>query len=449
MHNDHFVVQGLAGEKKLRGMVVINGAKNAVLKAMAASVLFEDELCLENVPDTEDVKKLSHLLSLVGMQITFDSTKRNLCMKAETITGTDLDPDTTKAMRGSVMLTGPMLARYGRVSFSAPGGCVIGARPIDLYIEGYKKMGATIEQKGDHFTIVAPKGGLKAAEIFFPLQTVGGTETLMMTAVLAKGKTILKNCAMEPEIVSLAEFLVSCGATIKGIGSTTMEITGGPLLTSGGAPYVTIPDRIETGSFLFLGALCASELRIERCNPAHVESAIHLLRSVGVSVEIEKNDPYKGVICVSTKNDSKQEKNGVRKSVQIRTHEYPGFPTDIQSPAVTFLTQVQGDSQVFETIFEGRFKYVQDLIRMGADITEMNPREILIRGGKPLRALGKDEALQAHDIRAGFAIVMAALVAEGESVISNIYYIDRGYEKLEERLTALGASVKRVLGQKA
>ncbi len=449
MHSDRFIVEGLAGKKTLRGRVQINGAKNAVLKAMAASVLFSDEVLIANAPDTEDVKKLAHLMRLAGAEVSLDSAKKEIRINASSIVSTDLDHETTKSMRGSVMLTGPILARFGKVSFNVPGGCVIGARPIDLYIDAYKKLGAKVNIQGDHHAIEIEENGksgskLVGAEVFFALQTVGGTETMMMAAVLAKGTTVLKNCAMEPEIVSLAEFLVQCGAKIEGIGTPTMTIVGGGLLKANGKAYRTIPDRIEAGSFLLLGALCADDLLIEHCNPSHLESVTSVLKDAGVALEIGKDS-------IHIKENAKTKWLDVR-SFNVRTHEYPGFPTDLQPQMVAFLAHTAGEGIMFETIYEGRFKYVQDLIRMGAQITEMNPREVLIRGfgdekvgdgTKTLIALGEDEPLQAHDIRAGFAIVMAALAAKGTSVIQNTYYIDRGYEKLEERLASLGAIIRR------
>lgn len=443
MHTDRFIVEGLAGKKVLKGRVQINGAKNAVLKAMAASVLFADEMVIANAPDTEDVKKLAHLLRLAGAEVVVDTAKKEIRINASTITSTDLDHETTRAMRGSVMLTGPLLARFGKVSFHVPGGCVIGARPIDLYVDAYKKLSAKVTVQGDHYSIEAPSK-LVGAEIFFALQTVGGTETMMMAAILAKGTTVLKNCAMEPEIVSLAEFLVQCGAQISGIGSPTMTIVGGGLLRAAGKKYHTIPDRIEAGSFLLLGALCADDLLIEHCNPLHLESVTSALQNAGIALAIGKDS-------IHIKGNANTNWSDVS-SFSVRTHEYPGFPTDLQPQMVAFLTHTSGEGIMFETIFEGRFKYVQDLVRMGAEITEMNPREVLVRGfgdcevsggKKTLIALSADEPLQAHDIRAGFAVVMAALAAKGTSVIQNTYYIDRGYEKLEERLAALGATIRR------
>jgi UDP-N-acetylglucosamine 1-carboxyvinyltransferase len=432
MKNDTFIIEGLGGKKTLNGEVSINGAKNAVLKAMAATVLFSDTVKLENVPDTEDVKKMNSILEKLGAKIshsdhtvTIDSTKLN---------ASDIDIDLAQSMRASVVLTGPLLSRFGKVVFPVPGGCVIGARPIDLFIDAYKKMGAEVVQSDDAYAITAKGGKLKGAEIFFNIQTVGGTETLMMAGVLAEGRTVLKNCAMEPEIVSVAEYLNSCGAKIKGAGTPTIEIIGGGLLESGGKSYITMPDRIETGSFLILGALCANNLKIKNCNPSHIESTIHLLKDAGVDMDIGKD-------YIEIRNNGAVP-NSSFKNVNVRTHEYPGFPTDLQAPMVTFLTQTTGESIVLETIYEGRFKFTDNLKKLGADITIMNPREILIRGNTELKSV-TGESLESYDLRAGFATVIAALLAKGTSVVNNVYYIDRGYENLEGRLSALGANIVR------
>lgn len=433
MKKDIFKIKGLNGKKTLGGEITINGAKNAVLKAMAAALLFKDEVVINNVPQNEDVKKTITLLETMGVSVK-KIGERELSIHAGQIINTDLNGEIAQSMRGSVVMTGPILTRYGKVAFPAPGGCVIGARPIDLFIEGYKKMGAEVHLKNDVFHISAPKG-LKGTEIIFHIQTVGGTETLMMAAVCAEGITVLKNCAMEPEITSLAEFLVSCGARIKGIGTTTLEITGGGLLESKSKAYETIPDRIEAGSFLLLGALCADNLLLKKCNPLHLEVVLSMLKESGVPLSVTDDTiEIKGNGALA---------NDAFKSFNVRTHEYPGFPTDLQSPLVTFLTQTSGESIIFETIFEGRFKYTQDLIKMGAGITIMNPREIMVKGPCELKAL-VDEELQAYDIRAGFATVMAALIAKGDSTISNVYYIDRGYENLEGRLRSIGADIERV-----
>ena len=446
--SDTFIIQGLGGKRTLAGEVRINGAKNAVLKAMAAAILFDGPVMLENVPDTEDVNKMSDLLIALGVSVVENLSEKTITINvnasgdAKGLVSTELDHTISQSMRSSVVATGPLLARFGTVTFPAPGGCVIGTRPIDLFVDGYTKMGASVKIVADardnmRYVVTSPKNGLIGAEIIFPIQTVGGTETLMMAAILAHGTTILKNCAMEPEIVHLGEFLISCGAKIRGLGTPTIEIDGfGPknLLPTqknkkGLVVYHTVPDRIEAGSFLLLGAACAADLKITHCDPSHLDVVIAMLRDSGSDI--------------TTGKDFIRIKGSPVRSFNIRTHEYPGFPTDLQAQAAVYLTQTTGESIIFETIFEGRFKYTEDLKKMGAAITIMNPREILVKGPATLRTLDGED-LSACDIRAGFAIVMAALLAHGTSVVKNIYYIDRGYEALEIRLRALGADVKRI-----
>ena len=463
--NPSFAITGLAGAKTLQGKVSINGAKNAALKAMAAAVLFDKKVRLENVPHTADIDTLTFIMEKLGAKITWVGEKnskgkiiRDHVMEIDTtkIDSTDIDPKLAAGMRASVVLTGPLLARFGKVSFPAPGGCVIGARPIDLFIEGYKKMGATVTLKDGLYHISAPNG-LSGMENFFHTISVGGTETLMMAATLAHGKTVLNNCALEPEIVNIAEWLISCGANISGVGTSRIEIIGtGRKLFTPIKTYVTIPDRIETGSFVLLGVLCAQNLLIDNCEPKHIESLLHLLNVSGVDIKV-KDSPVGKIGCGSIHIKDNVKPNSSFKSFNVSTKEYPGFPTDLQSPVVTYLTQVTGESSVLETIFEGRFKYVQDLKKIGADIRLVNPREIKIKGpttftavtqskNRAVDAIGatKPTELLAHDIRAGFAIVLAALTAKGKFVVRNAHLIDRGYEKLEERLMALGADIKRI-----
>lgn len=399
-----FIVEGLAGQKPLRGSIRVGGAKNAALKALAATVLFEDQVTFENLPEIEDVKRMQELLA-GGLPV--------------------LRKDIAERLRASIVLTGPTLARYGSVTFPFPGGCVLGERPIDLFVEGYKAMGATIEERDDLFTI---SGKLTGARIFFPIVSVTATETLLMAAVLAEGTTVLENAAMEPEIVSLAEYLVACGADITGAGTSTITIVGraGKLLRSEGNPYVTVPDRIETGSFVLLGALAGDEVTVTHCEPKHVDALLVLLRRAGVHLEA-------GESTITVR------KSGPYKSVSVRTHEYPGFPTDLQAPMAVFLTQCGGEATILETIFDGRFRYIDDLVRMGADITVMNPHRVLIKG--PARLTAKE--LESPDLRGGLAYILAATVATGTSTIDNAYLIDRGYEHIEHRLQNLGLNIKR------
>lgn len=439
MSKESFIIEGLAGKKTLKGKISINGAKNAALKAMAAAVLFDGKVTLENIPHTEDIQTLSTILTKLGAVVSWKDEKNHILeIDPTSIKSTDIDPDLAGAMRASVVLTGPMLGRFGKVTFPSPGGCVIGARPIDLFIEGYQKMGVTVREENDCLYIIEALKGLKGAENFFNKVTVGGTETIMMAAVLAKGTTVLKNCAMEPEIVNVAEWLISCGANIKGVGTPTITIegTGGKLLTPKNR-YVAIPDRIEAGSFLILGALAADELTIANCRPDHMEADINILQTAGVPIEVGKD-------YLKISKNGKIDTASWKPLTDLRTHEYPGFSTDLQPQVAVFLTQTTCESKVFETIYEGRFKYVEDLQMMGANITVMNPREILVKGPTHFKQLPDSKELNARDIRAGFAVVMAALTGTGKFTVNNVHLIDRGYEKLEERLRELGAHIQRV-----
>lgn len=405
--SDRFVVEGLGGGQTLKGEIAVKGAKNAILKALAASPLFEDEVTFENVPEIEDVHRMRELLAFA---------------KEAPV----LKKDIAERFRASVVLTGPLLARYGEVSFPFPGGCVLGERPIDLFLNGFKAMGAVVEEHEGNFTLKASGGKLKGAHIVFPFISVTGTETLMLAATLARGETILENAAMEPEIGILAEFLNSCGAHISGTGTPVVRIKGGALLRANGKVYVTPPDRIEAGSFVILAALLGKEITVTDCEPAHVGALLTLLSHAGVPIETGKN-----TITVRAPKEIV--------SFSVRTHEYPGFPTDLQAPIAVLLTQAKGEGTISETIFDGRFRYADDLSRMGADITVMNPHRILIRGPRKLSR----KNLESPDLRAGLAYILAAATAKGTSTISNAYVIDRGYEKIEERLQKLGLNIKR------
>ena len=337
----------------------------------------------------------------------------------------DLDDAIARTIRASIVFAGPLLGRFGTVSFPHPGGDVIGPRPINLFIDGFKKMGCQVSLEGERY-VVSTKNGLQGADFFFLFVSVTGTETLMMAATLAKGKTTLKNAAMEPEIVALAEFLNACGANIRGAGTPTIEIEGGSLLRADGKELRTVPDRIEAGTFMLLGSLAAKELEITGCEPAHCEMLVQLLRESGILIRTEE-----ARIIVRS--------GGEALPLNIRTHEYPGFATDLQPPMVVYLTQAKGESTMFETIWGGRLNYTQDLSKMGANITLWNPQQISIKGKTPL--IGHD--LESPDIRAGLAFLLAAAIAEGRSTIDNVYHIDRGYEHIEERLQKLGLDIKR------
>jgi len=427
---DSFKIMGLGGKKSLNGSIAVSGAKNAVLPAMASAILFEDELRLLNVPGIEDVSRMCELMTSVGILAQYDSHTCRL--SASGLHLHSLDEGIGKRFRASIILAGPLLARLGKVEFSHPGGDVIGPRPINIFLDGFEKMGAVVSEQGGRYTVTAAEGSLKGADMFFPYITVTGTETLMLAAVLAKGTTILRNAAMEPEIPDLANYLNACGADIKGAGTSTITIRGGKLLRSKGKEYRIPPDRIEAGSFVILGALAADSLEVTNCEPEHIAILIDLLLRSGVPLTVSKNS-------VSI-HDNGKIPNRKFKSFTLRTHEYPGFATDLQAPMVVYLTQVAGESLVFETIFEGRLNYTEDLVKMGADITVFDPHRVLVKG--PSALSGRE--LESPDVRAGLAFIIAATVAKGESVINNVYHVDRGYEHIERRLRGIGVSVERV-----
>ncbi len=425
-----FRIKGSGGKKSLSGVIEVNGAKNAVLQAFASTILFKDKVVIKNVPEIEDVKRMVDLLRTMGGEVEKVGNRTySVCFKKKP--GSEISEDISKKLRASIVLTGPLLARNGEVFFPHPGGCVIGARPIDLFVDGFSKLGAKVNFNKGKYEIFADNGKLRGSEIFMKNQSVTGTQTLMMAGVLAKGKTVIKNVALEPETKHLADFLNSCGAKIKGAGTSTIEVVGTGLLSANGKFYNTPPDRIEAGSFLILGALCAKNLLIKNCDPTWIESLINELSASGLKMKIGKSS-----IKII---DNDRIPNKIFKSANIKTHEYPGFPTDLQAPMVVFLTQVSGESFIFETIFEGRLNYAEELKRMGADIRVWDPHRATVKGPTCFR--GRE--MESPDIRAGLAFLLAAIIAEGESIIHNVYYIDRGYEKIEERLRDIGVDIKR------
>lgn len=416
----------ITGGQKLQGEVEIGGAKNFALKVLPAAILCDGPVTVKNVPVIEDVKRMLELLAHLGVSIKYLDEK-TIRLDARTIKTTVIDEALAKRIRSSIMLVGPLLARFGSVSFPHPGGCVIGQRPIDLFLEGFKALGAKIEEnmhgKYPAYSITSKK--LKGSEYFFKNISVTGTECLMMTATLAKGKTILRNAALEPEIPALAEFLNSCGAKITGAGTHTIEIEGVAKLKGGTA--TVIPDRIDAGSFAVLAAATRSPLRIKGLIPEHISNIIHLLRSMGAEIDVKK-----GYIDVKAPK--------VLRAASIKTHEYPGYPTDLQAPFTVLATTAEGQSLVHETVYEGRLFYIESLNRMGAKIIMCDPHRVLIHGATKL--YGRD--MESPDLRAGLAFVIAALAAKGTSVIDDIYSIERGYENIEGRLRAIGADIKRV-----
>ncbi len=424
MENEKFVIQGLEGQRVLEGKIPVKGAKNAVLKAFAASLLFDNGIRVNNVPFIQDIANMNALLRHLGVGVERVEEKSFVLNPPNSI-GTDLCGDIAKCFRSSIVLTGPILAREGKATFPHPGGCVIGERPIDVFLESFKKMGADINVEGRQYIISADK--LHGAEIVFKIPSVTATETLMMTAALVPGKTILHNVACEPEIVALADFLNNGGADISGAGSHTIVIKGRDSLLTSKEPYQTPPDRIETGSFAILAAVCGKDIEITDCRPDHLKVLLHAFDNAGVNFEITENS-------IRIKASSRLN------AIDVKTHEYPGIPTDLQPLLTVLLTQALGRSFIFETVFEGRLGYLNELARMGADVTICDPHCAFISGITPLR--GRE--IESPDLRAGLAFIIAALVAKGESIVHNIHNIDRGYENIEERLRAVGADIKRI-----
>jgi UDP-N-acetylglucosamine 1-carboxyvinyltransferase len=426
--SEHLMIEGTGGARSLVGTIKTGGAKNAVLKVLAATILFQDSVHLKRVPEIEDVRRMLELLSALGAEVTHLGPNE-YSVNASQLKGGQIPADISKKMRSSIVLIGPLLARYGSTTFPHPGGCVIGKRPIDLFLTGFEKMGVTISEADDLYHLQAPAGGLQGANIFFKNQSVTATETFLLAATLAKGQTVLKNCALEPEIVSLGEYLIKGGAKISGLGTSTITIEGVSALKSAGQIYQTMPDRIEAGSFLVLAALAAADVTIADCEPKHLEAVINFLTEAGVNLEIGSD-----FIRVRDKQPAHFQAG------DLKTHEYPGFPTDLQAPLAIFLTQAQGQSFIFETIFEGRLNYLEALGRLGVKAKILDAHRAIIDG--PTELSGKE--LESPDLRAGLAYVIAGIIAKGRTLVHNVEYIDRGYEQLEQRLRRLGVEIERV-----
>lgn len=413
----------ITGGNKLSGEIAVKGAKNAALKIIPAALLSAETITINNLPDIEDIGKSFDLLEDLGAEIK--KTGTTAVISTKNVHKIELLPKLADKFRTSVMFVGPLLARFGEAKFPHPGGCVIGAgsRPIDLFLEGFKAFGATIEEDGHYYHVKAKE--LKPINYFFSTVSVTVTESLMMTAALIPGKTILKNCAQEPEITALAEYLNDQGAKITGAGTSTLIIEGTKNLHAG--VFDIIPDRIETGSFALMAAATGSSLKITNCCPDHILSLLTIFDKIGVNYEAGSD----WLLMKESKNIQ---------AYDIKTHEYPGFPTDLQSPYVVLMTQASGTSLIQETIYDRRLIWTDMLSQMGANITMCDPHRVVVSG--PSHLYGKK--LISPDIRAGIALVIAALIAEGKTEIDNIYQIDRGYEQLDLRLQKLGAKIERV-----
>ena len=418
-----FVIEGTAGEKKLSGSIPVYGSKNAVLPLMAATVLVEGEVTLSNVPAIADIRSMLTILEGLGAYATYAGD--TLSLRTQDLSQTVLDRAAAKSLRASVLLTGPVLARNGSVTFPHPGGDLIGERPVDVFLNAFVKLGATVIEHPDSYTVSAPNG-LSGGEYFFHVVSVTGTESVLIAATAAKGPVTLKNCAMEPEVVATAEFLQSCGAKIEGAGTPTILISPSPL-SAPQTPTKIIPDRIEAASFLTLGALLGRDIVVTGAERTHLDAVIDALEVMGVTVVTDSSGMH-----VKAPEQCR--------AARLRTHEYPGYPTDAQSPQVVLLTQAMGESVVIESIFDGRLAYTKELVRMGAHIELMSPHRAIIRGPTPLTAA----TIDTPDIRAGLAYMLAAAIARGTSTINNAHIIDRGYANIVTRLSALGLSIKRI-----
>ncbi|MBF0329345.1 MAG: UDP-N-acetylglucosamine 1-carboxyvinyltransferase [Nitrospirae bacterium] len=410
----------IRGGLPLKGEVAISGAKNAALPIMAASLLSSGVHTIRHIPKLRDVITMGKILTNMGLNVAFENG--NVSINSSSVSNFEAPYDLVKTMRASVLVLCPLVARFGRARVSLPGGCAIGARPINLHLMGLEKMGAKIELEEGY--VVATAGRLKGASIYFDIPTVTGTENLMMAAAIAQGTTILENAAREPEVIDLANCLISMGAKIKGAGESLIEIEGVDELKPI-RDYPVIPDRIETATFISIAGITGGDLTLTGCRPAHIDAMIMKLRDAGLVFEITE--------------DSMRVKGPDRPIAKdAKTQPYPGFPTDMQAQFMSLMSIADGTSVIKETIFENRFMHVAELKRMGADI--------MIEGGtatvKGVRRL-KGAHVMATDLRASASLVVAALKAEGESTIHRIYHLDRGYEQMDEKLRKIGAQISR------
>ncbi len=424
----------IRGGVPLSGTIKIGGAKNAALPLMAASLLTADPLVLANLPDLADIATMANLLVQHGVAIGIgapdgagaDRPGRVFELSARHITSTTAPYDLVRKMRASFLVLGPLVARCGRARVSLPGGCDIGVRPVDLHIKGLQRLGAEVELSEGYIEARAPKG-LRGAEIVFPSVSVGATENLMMAATLAAGESVLINAAREPEITDLAHCLTAMGAEIDGIGSDRVTIRG--VASLHGARHTVISDRIETGTYMMAAAATGGEVRLRGARLDHVEAVRRILEGAEVSIT-EAGD---GVLV--------RRRNGRLTGVDVMTEPYPGFPTDLQAQIMALMAIAEGASMITETIFENRFMHVPELARMGANIT-VHQASALVRGVAGL----KGAPVMATDLRASVSLVLAGLVAAGETIVNRVYHLDRGYERIEEKLAACGARIERVRG---
>jgi UDP-N-acetylglucosamine 1-carboxyvinyltransferase len=423
---DQIVVRG---GRALNGRIQISGAKNAALTLMPCALLTDEPLTLRNLPRLADIDTFGHLLNNHGLSTTIEGTSpdefgRVMTVRANRITSTLAPYDIVRKMRASILVLGPLLARAGEATVSLPGGCAIGNRPIDLHLKALEHLGAQIELAAGYVKATAPKGGLPGGKYVFPIVSVGATENAVMAAVLCKGVSVLENVAREPEIVDLCNCLVAMGAKIAGIGTEKLIITGVKELH--GATYKVMPDRIEAGSYACATAIAGGEVELVGASADDLGVTLDMLHEAGVETA-ETDD---GIMVKRT---------GALKGITVSTAPYPGFATDMQAQFMAMLTVADGASLLTETIFENRFMHVPELARMGADIT-VRGRSAIVRGVPKLNGA----QVMATDLRASMSLVLAGLAAEGETIVSRIYHLDRGYERLEEKLQGVGADIERV-----
>lgn len=417
---DQILIQG---GRRLQGEVRTSGAKNAALPILASTILGGGECVLSNMPRVVDVLTMGKLLRMLGIAVSQEGDQT--VVQPEAIASTEAPYDLVRTMRASVLVLGPLVARLGEAKVSLPGGCAIGSRPVNFHLAGLEKMGAAVEI--EHGYIKASARRLRGSRIYFDTPSVTGTENLMMAAVLAEGITVLENAAKEPEISDLAAFLVKRGARIAGAGTDMITIEGVTELH--GADHEVIPDRIEAGTYLVAGAITGGEVIVDRCRPEHMEPLLMKLRESGAELIEEKERVHLKV-------------TGRLKGTNVRTSPHPGFPTDMQAQFVALMAVAEGTSVVTETIFESRFMHVEELRRMGADI-RVEGNRVVITGKERLTGA----PVMASDLRASAGLIVAGLAAEGTTEVSRVYHLDRGYERLEEKLRILGASIERRKGK--
>ena len=423
---DKFLIKG---GKALRGTVAISGAKNSALPVMAAALLTAEKVTLHNIPKVRDLITMSKLLTFMDAKVSVtEMPASDYVIEAPVLNHAEAPYELVKTMRASVLTLGPLMARVGVARVSLPGGCAIGARPVDLHLKALEQMGAEIATSHGYIEARAPKGGrLKGAHIVFEKITVTGTENILMAAALADGETVLENAAREPEVTDLVEMLRKMGAEISGDGTSTLRIRGVERLH--GTEHTVIPDRIEAGTFLVAGAITGGELTISHCAPEHLGAVIPKLEQAGVPIEIV--------------NKRTMRVRGAKKLVglDMTTEEYPGFATDMQAQYMALATQAEGTSVIVERIFENRFLHASEMMRMGANIS-IEGHTATVRGRSALSGT----VVQASDLRASAGLVLAGLVANGETLIERVYHIDRGYEGIVEKLRGVGADIERIHG---